>query len=121
MKQEVFVIGRSLQDLVPFSLTFIGPDYAVTLVEAQDVVRRAAALARQNEAWFLLILSGEDEDEAQTSHLLEDLAPSTSMVIEDGEDPLIALAHLIAAARWETTAQAEAPVSSAVEAKEQHG
>jgi hypothetical protein len=121
MKQEVFVIGRSLRDLVPFSLAFNGPDYAVTLVEAQDVVSKAAALARQNDAWYLLILSGDDEDEAQTSRRFEDLAPTTSMVIEDCDDPVIALAHLIAAARWETPAVAEAPVASGLEATEQYG
>jgi hypothetical protein len=120
VKQEVFVIGHTLRELVPFSLTFAGSDYSVTLIESDDVVRRAAELARQNEAWFLLILSGEEELEAQSSLILEDLAPSMSMVIEDGDDPVIALAHLIAAATWEA-AEANAPVPSTLEAKEQYG
>jgi hypothetical protein len=77
VKQEVFVIGRNLRDLVPFSLTFAGSDYSVTLVESNNVIRRAAQLARQNEAWFLLILSDEEELEAQSSLILEDLAPTT--------------------------------------------
>ena len=120
MKQEVIVIGRNLQDIVPFSLTFMSPEYAVTLIEAQDVVARARALALQQQAWFLLILPSED-DEAEAWHALEQLGAATSIVIEDGEDPLIALAHLIAATRWEEAARAEAPVAAPLEAEQRNG
>ena len=120
MKQEVFVIGRDLRDLVPFSLTFMSPEYAVTLVEAQDVVGRATALARQQQGWFLLILPSED-DEAEAWRALQCLEPAMSIVIEDGEDPVIALAHLIAADSWEAAALAEAPVDAPLEAQQQHG
>jgi hypothetical protein len=119
VKQEVFVIGRDLRDLVPFSLTFMGPDFAVTLVETHDVVARATALAGHKAGWYLLILSGEDEDLADEG--LERLQPATSIVIEDGDDPLIALAHLIAAARWEAAAASERSAPQALEAKEQYG
>jgi hypothetical protein len=120
VKQEVFVIGRHLRDLVPFSLTFMSPDYAVTLVEAQDVVGRATTLAQQQQAWFLLVLPRED-DEAEAWQALQGREPAMSIVIEDGEDPVIALAHLIAAASWEAAALAEAPVNAPMEAQQQHG
>jgi hypothetical protein len=120
VKQQVFVIGRDLRDLVPFSLTFMSPGYAVTLVQAQDVVERAAALARQQQGWFLLILPSED-DEAEAWQALQQLEPATSMVIEDGEDPVIALAHLIAATSWEEAARAEAPSVAPLEAEQRHG
>jgi len=119
MKKQVFVIGRNLEELVPFSLTLMSPEYAVTLVEAQNVVRRAIALARQQQGWYLLILPS-DEDEAEAWESLEQLQPATSIVIEDGDDPLIALAHLIAATSWEEASQAEAPVTAPLEA-ERHG
>ena len=118
MKQEVFVIGPDLRELVPFSLTFAGSDYSVTLVEAQDVVRRATELSAQHEAWFLLLLS--DEDASAAEHL-ERLAPATSMVIEGGADPLIALAHLIALRTWDNTQPEESPARTAIQAKEQYG
>src|SRR4051812_8355821 len=99
MKQEIFVIGRDLKELVPFSITFKGPNYSITLVETRDVVGRALALASTHPGWFLLIVP-EDED-CQASEQLEQVAPTTSLVLADGEDPLIALAHLIAADAWE--------------------
>ena len=110
MKQEVFVVGSDLRDLVPFSLTFMGPEYAITLVEAVDVIGRATALAARHEAWFLLLLTGHEDPDA--CERLERLAPTTTMVIEDGEDPLIALAHLIAVATWETFAMLSTITSS---------
>jgi len=119
MKQEVFVIGPDLRELVPFSLTFVGSDYSVTLVEAQDVVRRATELSAHHEAWFLLLLSG-DED-ASAAERLERLAPTTSMIIEDGADPLIALAHLIALTTWDSTQPEESPARTTIKAKEQYG
>jgi len=115
----VFVIGHDLKELVPFSSAFMGTEYDVTLVEAQDVVRRATTLAKQHEAWFLLILSG-DEDPGALDRL-EQLAPTMSLVIEDGEDPMIALAHLIAAEAWEAATALDAAVQSAIEAKQQNG
>jgi len=119
VKQEVFVVGNNLRDLVPFGLTFMGPDYSITLVEAADIIERATALASTHEAWFLLLLSGDEDPEA--CKRLEALAPTTSIVIEDGEDPLIALAHLIAAATWETSAAAQTRASTAVKAEEPYG
>src|SRR5215213_3737061 len=114
VKQEVFVIGRALKDLVPFSTTFAGPEYAVTLVEARDVVARATALAARHDGWYLLILSSDEETNASR---LEQLAPSTSLVIEDGEDPLIALAHLIAVETWEDSAPRAAPAQTALKSE----
>ena len=116
MKKEVFVIGRNLKELVPFSLTFMSPEYSVTLVEAQNVVGRAMALARQQHGWYLLILPS-DEDEAEAWKSLEQLEPATSMVIEDGDDPVIALAHLIAATSWEEASQADTAVTARLEAE----
>jgi hypothetical protein len=118
MKQEVFVVGSDLRDLVPFSLTFIGPDYSVTVVEAHDVMKRATELAADHDAWFLLILSGDEDTEAYGR--LETLAPSTSMVIEDGDDALIALAHLIAVASWENT-EAKDLGRATIQTQETHG
>ena len=115
----MFVIGRDLRELVPFSCAFMGTDYDVTLVEATDVIRRATTLAKQHEAWFLLILSG-DEDSSAIDRL-DQMAPTTSLVIEDGDDPVIALAHLIAAESWEAATALEATVPSALEAEEQYG
>jgi hypothetical protein len=114
MKQEVFVIGRNLRDLVPFSLTFMSPDYAVTLIETPQVVNRAAALAGQQEAWFLLILAGDDDVAAWQA--LEETQPARCMTIDDDGDPVIALAHLIAAATWDEAAMAEAQVATPLEA-----
>ena len=108
----MFVIGRDLKELVPFSCAFMGTDYDVTLVEATDVIRRATTLAKQHEAWFLLILAGDEDPHAVER--LELLAPTTSLVIEDGDDPVIALAHLIAAETWEAATALEAPVPSAL-------
>jgi hypothetical protein len=119
MKRQVFVIGRELRELVPFSVAFSGPDYDVTLIETQDVMGRAMALAMQHRAWFLLVLSG-DEDPAALERI-EALAPATSLVIEDGDDPVIALAHLIAAESWETAVRAEMPAPPALEAEQQRG
>jgi hypothetical protein len=84
MKRDVFVIGQALRELVPFSLAFTGRDYNLTLIETADVVQRATALAQQHQAWFLLVLSG-DEDPAALE-LIEALAPARSLAIEDGED-----------------------------------
>jgi hypothetical protein len=119
MKQEVFVIGRNLRDLVPFSLTFISPDYDLTLIETPHVVSRAAALACQQEAWFLLILAGDDV--VAEWQALEESQPSRCMAIDDGGDPVIALAHLIAATTWDEAALADAPVATPLEANQHHG
>src|SRR5262245_37799490 len=97
----------------------MSPDYAVTLIEARDVVARAMTLAERQEGWFLLILSSDDEIEAWSA--LADAEPGASMVIEEGDDPVIALAHLIAAASWEKAELAEAQLPSALEAREQYG
>jgi hypothetical protein len=114
MKQEVFVIGRNLRDLVPFSLTFTSPDYDVTLIETPHVVNRAARLAGEQQAWFLLILAGDDE--VAEWQALEETQPSRCMTIDDNGDPVIALAHLIAATSWDEAAQAEAPIAAPLEA-----
>jgi hypothetical protein len=114
MKQEVFVIGRNLRDLVPFSLTFTSPDYAVTLIETPHVVNRAVALASQQEAWFLLILAGDGEVAAWQA--LEQTQPTQCMTIDDNGDPVIALAHLIAATSWDEAVLTEAPVAAPIEA-----
>jgi hypothetical protein len=119
MKQEVIVIGRDLKDLVPFSLPF-GKEYAVTLVQAEDVIARAIAIARQKQGWFLLVLSSED-DEAEAWQALERSHPAQSVIIEDGEDPVIALAHLIAASAWEEAGRPALPVVEALEAEQRHG
>ena len=119
MKPEVFVIGSDLEELVPFSRAFLGSDYSVTLVQARDVVQRAAELSARHEAWYLLLLSG-DED-ARAAERLELLALATSMVIEGGDDPLIALANLIAIETWDNTQPDEYPARTAIKAKEQYG
>jgi hypothetical protein len=119
MKREVFVIGCDLKELVPFCITFAGPDFSVTLVETDDVVRRASTLAEQHAAWFLLILSPDQDDEAERR--LECLAPTTSLVIHDCDDPLVALCHLIAADAWEATTTARRPESAVSKAEETHG
>ena len=114
MKQEVFVIGRNLRDLVPFSLTFMSPDYDVTLIETSHVVNRAAALAGKQQAWFLLILA--DDDEIAAWQALEETQPAKCMTIDDDGDSVIALAHLIAAISWDEAALAEAPIAAPLEA-----
>ena len=119
MKQEVFVVGRNLHDLVPFSLTFMSPHYDVTLIETPHVVSRAVALAGQQEAWFLLILA--EEDEVAAWQALEEEQPSRCMAIDNGGDPVIALAHLIAATSWDEAALAEAPAAAPIEANQHHG
>ena len=111
MKQEVFVIGRDLRELVAFSMPFAGPDFSVSLIETPDVVERATALAAERPAWYLLIQG--DDDEPGAYERLERLAPTTSMIIREGEDPIIALAHLIATTTWETWAQDSQPVPAA--------
>jgi hypothetical protein len=116
VKQEVFVIGRELEALVPYSIAFAGSDYSVTLVQACDVVGRAAALAAMREAWYLLVLDGDDET-AEFERLAE-LPALSSMAVHDFEAPLTALAHLIAMSHWE---RAPAWTGAVRETEEQYG
>ena len=118
MKQEVFVIGRELSALVPFSLAMTGPDYALTLVETPEPIERAIALSREHTAWFLLVLP---EDESPEECLrLEELAPTSSLVLGKDEDPIVALAHLIAVSSW-PAGQSQNEVASSAQAEESNG
>jgi hypothetical protein len=116
VKQEVFVIGRELRALVPYSLAFAGIDYSVTLVQADDVVARAAALAAEHEAWYLLLL--DNDDDAAGLQWLAKLPALASMAVDEIEDPVVAVAHLIALAHWDAAAPSTAGVR---ETEEQYG
>jgi hypothetical protein len=116
MKQQVFVIGRELSALVPYGLAFGGSDFSVTLVQAADVVERATALAAQHEAWYLLLLDSDDDaDELQRRLELSELP---AMTVDEFEDPVVAMAHLVALSHWDTVPSGAAEVR---QAEEQYG
>lgn len=127
MKRPVCLVGRDLSRLVAYSLALRDQEYAVTLIEAQDVLPRAAESAQRDGAWVMALLWGDEAPEA-----CEALAPSQGLVlfvtpasgealrrellardvpvIAEHEGPLPAVATLMAITRWvETQTEVDVP------------
>src|SRR5262245_33973919 len=119
-KQDVIVIGAELSRLVPYSLALRGPEYAVTLVEACDVIERARA-STGRDRWLILLLKGDEtvqacgtllsvqrlalfvtsaEHEPQRRAFIAADLPVTA----EYEGPVPAVATLMAMGRWTETA-----------------
>lgn len=111
------MVGTDLSRLVPFSLAFRDPEYAVTLAPSADVIAHAMSFAADRRAWLLVMLNGDEAPEACVSLFRK--APLTLFVtpveheplrrtlyaldlpvINEAEGPLVALASLVATARW---------------------
>jgi hypothetical protein len=117
MRQDVNIVGADLSKLVPFSLPFRDANYAVTLAPSEDVIARAMSLADGRSGWLLVILTGAETAEAcaalynkaplglfvtpvEHEPLRRTLYALDLPVINEAEGPLVALASLVATARW---------------------